>query len=81
MKFEFIEGKYGTQITLIPETVEETGKLLRTAINAKSVPISIHYSFSDGDKAMPPEPHCNIWIGKVDPKKQFNSVSNKRKDQ
>ena len=79
MKFEFIEGKHGTQILITPETVEETGRLLRTSQNAKSLPVSIHYSFSDGDGATPPEPQCNIWIGKVDPKKQQNSVSNKRR--
>lgn len=29
MKFEFLEGKHGTQILITPETVEETGRLLR----------------------------------------------------
>lgn len=81
MKFELIEGKHGTQITITPETVEETGKLLRTSKNAKALPISIFYDFGDGDGKTVNDPCCNIWIGKINPKNQRNSVSNKTKCQ
>ncbi len=79
MKFEFIEGKHGTQLIITPETVEETGRLLRTSQNAKVQPVSIHYTFAAGDGEKPQDPHCAIWIGKVEPQKQQNSVSNKRR--
>ncbi len=80
MKFEFIEGKHGTQITITLETVEETGQLLRTAKSAKAVPADVYYSFGSGDTAAPQAPMCNIWIKKIDPKKQNNSVNNKRRE-
>lgn len=77
MKFEFIEGPGGTQITLTPETVEETSQLLRASKNAKAQPVGIYYSFNHGTQA----PYCNIWIGAIHKDKQTNSVSNKRKGQ
>ncbi len=73
MKFEIQENKGGTQITLIPETIEETSQLLRASKNAARKPVELHYAFYPGQT-----PQCNIWIGKVAEKNQYNSVSNKK---
>ncbi len=82
MKYELFDGPFGIQITMTPETIEETGILLRASANAKKVPVEMYYSFPEPTphQFAPPKPRvpfCNIWIKKVDPKNQTNSVNNK----
>lgn len=56
-----------TEITLIPETVEETATLMRMAKNYKKEPADIRYDFWDS-------PICNIVICKISENNQTNII-------
>lgn len=70
MKFEFFESKYGTNIRMVPDNLEEVSKLARSAKNTKKVAPDVRFSF-DGDI-----PEMNVWIPKVKESVQSNSISN-----
>ena len=67
MKLQFWEGKFGAEIKLTPETIEESSQLLRFTNNAKMEKPEIYFSFSG-------EQYCSIWIKKVAEKNQENSI-------
>lgn len=46
MKFEFNESEYATEITLSPETAEETAQVLRMMHNTKSKKPVLYFSFT-----------------------------------
>lgn len=58
MKAEFFEAEYGSEITLIPETVEEMAALLRMNLNAKAIKPTIRTYLSK-------EPSCSVWLPSV----------------
>lgn len=73
MKVNFFEGDFGSDITLTPETVEESTKLARTTLNAKRVPVELRmYLNKDGSQSF------SVWIKKIDVKVQNNTISNKK---
>jgi len=71
MKVEFFENEYGSDYQLVPETPEEVAKLVRISMNSKKEKpeISLYLPY-DGP------PKMNIWIKKLDKKKQTNSIRN-----
>lgn len=71
MKITFFENQYGTSFELTPETPEEVATLLRITNNtlAEKPEIALHFS---------KEPTLNIWMRKVKPVAQRNSLSNKK---
>lgn len=72
MKFDLSEGKYGTTLTLTPETPEEVATLARITQNSKAEKPSMYLSFSE-------KPYMSLDLRKIQPSKQCNSISNKRK--
>ncbi len=72
MKFELEERQYGMELMITPESVEDTGKLLRFANNAKSERPEIYMSFSSSVE-------CYITLKKVSSAKQTNSINPFRK--
>jgi hypothetical protein len=68
MKTEVNENKYGLNITLEPETVDEFASLLRFAKNSNSDKPQIYLSFQN-------EPYCDIWLKKRKESVQKNSIS------
>jgi len=72
MKFELSDRVWGLELTMTPESVEDTGKLLRFANNAKSERPAIHMSFSSSVE-------CYITLKKVSSAKQTNSINPFRK--
>lgn len=70
MKVAIFDNDSGTNIELIPETMEENNTLLRMAKNSKSEKPQIFVAFSKEN------PYCNIWVKKIDVRKQSNSVHN-----
>lgn len=73
MKVEFFEGKFGGNINLIPESIEEASQLVRMGLNAKSEPITMRVNFNE--KGI----DCDIHIDKVKPSVQSNSITNKNR--
>jgi hypothetical protein len=73
MKVEIFDNDSGTNIELIPETIEENNTLLRMVKNSKSEKPQMFFSFPK-DK----DPYCNLWVKKITLKKQSNSISNGR---
>jgi len=69
MKIKIFEGDYGVDITLTPETVQEACMLLRLAANQKKEKPDISFRFQENKTC------CEIWLKKLDPKKQNNSIS------
>jgi len=73
-------SKLGTEIILTPETVAETAKLLRLAKNTALQPPSIHLSFSEPSTDQDEESvSCTIYMGKRNPKDQFNYITPRTK--
>ena len=73
MKVQFFEGDFGSDISLIPETVEEATQLARTVLNAKRVPPEmLVYLNKDGSQSF------SMWVKKVEQKVQKNTISNKK---
>ena len=72
MKVTFFENNYGTSFELTPETVEEVSALARIAKNSKAEKPVISFYFSGA-------PSCSIWIKKIKPSAQINSISNNKK--
>lgn len=72
MKFELHEGKHCLSITATPETAAEVAKLARFTKNSKRVPPNVYLSFSNDT------PYMNIYMPKIDEKKQNNSISNRK---
>ena len=68
MKIAHFENKTGFEICLSPESMKEVTELLRIAKNAKKKPASIYISFSSD------EPVLNVWIEKINEKRQYNSI-------
>jgi len=73
MKVEFSESEYGANITLTPESIFEVAQLVRFSKNARKEKPDIYMSFSSHE----PVPYCSIWMSKVKPSVQVNSISNK----
>lgn len=69
MKIEFNEYKFGASVHLTPETPAEVAQLARFANNAKAEKPSISLSFSTDI------PCCDIYMNKVHPTVQRNSIS------
>lgn len=70
MIVKFFEGKYGSSIDLIPETVEESSALARMTLNAKAVkPEIIHY-FSESGQS------CSVWVKNISEKVRKTSIKN-----
>ena len=69
MKVQFTECEYYGEMTLTPETIEETSQLLRFSRNASAKKPQIHMSFR------PDIPYCNIFIKKRDKSVQINCIS------
>jgi hypothetical protein len=67
MKIEIDENKFGMNITLTPENLQEMAQLLRASKNAAAVKPDIYTTLSD-------QPYCNIWIRKVKDIRQSNNV-------
>lgn len=65
------ENNQGLSIELTPETVEEYSQLLRATNNAKKIPPEMYLTFSASNS----KPSLNIWLKKVEPGKQINSIS------
>lgn len=74
MKLECSDGSYGLDITLTPETPEETSQLLRYTNNARSVRPDVWLNFSDKNKG----PHLSIVLKKKQ-KNVWNSINPFRK--
>lgn len=68
MKLEYFESQHGLQISMVPETPKEVAELARISLNAKAVKPEIYLNFSNET------PSCNIWIKKLSPEKQTNSI-------
>jgi len=67
MKLEVFENKFGLDIQLIPETVEEVSQLVRFALNANAEKPSVYMSFSAN-------PNLSIWLRKRKEKAQKTSI-------
>ena len=70
MKIEYFEGQYGLQVDMKPETPAEVAQLLRLTKNAKAIKPEIKLYFESDT------PSATIWLRKVQPKAQKNSISN-----
>jgi hypothetical protein len=57
MKTEISDSDYSVDITITPETPEETAILLRLALNANSEKPNVFMSFRN-------KPYCSVWIKK-----------------
>jgi hypothetical protein len=68
MKATFDDSEYGLQISIEPETVKETGMLLRFAKNANSEKPNVYLTFKENI-------FCNIWLNKRKPSVQNNIIS------
>lgn len=64
MKVNFFETEHASEISLTPETVEETAALLRMTNNTKAQKPTIIMGFHD-------KPYCDIWMKKVEKKENF----------
>ncbi len=74
MKLEFHAGKFGGNITLIPETIKDSTELARLVMNAKRNPLYIGLSFKeDGTQ------EANIHMEKINENKQDNFITNIRR--
>ena len=71
MKIECFDSQYGVNIEFKPETVEDVALLLRLTNNAKAIKPEICLFF-EGEK-----PSASIWLKKIQPKAQHNSIKNK----
>lgn len=72
MKLEFFEGASGINITLLPETVQETAQLLRYSRNANAEKARVYFSFQK-------DPYCSISLDKRSPKVQKLSINSNLK--
>ena len=70
MKVNYFEGKFGSQILLEPETIEEASALARMTLNAKAEKPEIRHYFSDKEQT------CSIWIKSVAEKNRKTSIKN-----
>jgi hypothetical protein len=70
MKIKFFENENGSGFDLTPETPAEVSQLVRMAKNTKKdVPkISVYFSGEN--------PQASIWMKKITPEKQHNSINN-----
>lgn len=68
MIFSFIEGAYGCNINMTPETPDEVAKLMRVAKNSKAVKPAITLYFESTIPTM------SIWVHKIKPSAQVNSL-------
>lgn len=71
MKVQFFEGKFGSNIDLTPETIEEASALARMTINAKAVKPQINHYFSEKGQS------CSVWVKSVSETVRKHSISNK----
>lgn len=67
MKVEVFENKFGLDIQMSPETMEEVSMLTRYALNANSEKPNVYMSFSSN-------PNLSIWLKKRKEKAQINSI-------
>lgn len=70
MKLQFFDNEFGSEIHMVPETVEEVAALFRMTNNSLAVKPDIQLYLSGK------EPSCMVWLRKVKSIKQKNSVSN-----
>lgn len=73
MKINFFEGKFGSSVDMIPETIEEASALARLTLNAKAVKPEIRHYFSESGQS------CSIWIKSVAESVRKTSISNLKK--
>lgn len=71
MKVSFFESEYGSEISLTPETIEESSALARMALNAKAVKPEIRLYF--GEK----EQNCAVWLKNISKSVRKTSIQNK----
>lgn len=62
------ESKYGLNITLTPESVEDFALLLRFGMNALAEKPTVYVSFEN-------KPYCDIWMKKRNERVQRNSIN------
>jgi len=72
MKVTFFEGKFGSNIELVPEDMKEASALARMTLNAKSHPPEIRHYFSETGQ------YCSVWIKSVNEKVRKGSITNKK---
>ena len=70
MKITYLEGTYGLDITMTPETPQEMAELLRYTKNAKAIKPEVRLYFNNNT------PSCSIWLKKIKPQAQKNSITN-----
>jgi len=73
MKVTIEERNNGLELEFYPETIEEVGTLFRFANNAKREPADIFLTFNS-DK-----PYMNVYMRKIRPSVQQNSINPKRR--
>jgi hypothetical protein len=73
MRVSIEERNNGLELEFYPETVEDMTKLLRFANNAKREPADIFLTFGT-DK-----PYMNVYMRKIRPSVQENSINPKRR--
>lgn len=69
MKVNFFEGKYGSEISMEPETIEEASALARMTLNAKAVKPEIRLFFNEKDQI------CSVWFRSVKESVRKTSIS------
>ena len=72
MKIEFNEWQFGCEISLTPETTKEAAELLSVAKNAKAIKPVVSFRFSGN------EPYLNVYLEKIKPSVQSNSIDNNK---
>lgn len=72
MRADVSESKFSLNIKVFPETPEEMAALARFAMNVNSVPPDINLSLTD-------TPNLNVYMPKISPNKQDNSISSKNR--
>ena len=75
MQVKVTDGKFGVNVELVPDTVEDTNLLLRMALNANSEKPTVNYYIPEGKEK---SPYCRIWLSKRNPKVQKHCINNRK---
>ena len=72
MKVIFFEGKFGSNIELEPESIEEASALARMTLDAKATKPEIRHYFNEKGQG------CSVWVKSVAESVRKTSISNQK---